>query len=105
VNRIYLPVLSAILAMAKGNAPEAVEALQVTASGEMAMVGDGSAMLGNVHSAYIRGQALLWAGQVQEGIAEFNKIVEHPGIRFTDPIGSLAHTHGHESNHKKIQKH
>ena len=91
VNRIYLPVLSAVLAMAKGNAPEAVEALQFTASGEMAMVGDGSAMLGNVYSPYIRGQALLRAGQVQEGIAEFNKIVEHPGIRFTDPIGSLAH--------------
>jgi tetratricopeptide (TPR) repeat protein len=91
VNRIYLPVLSAVLAMAKGDAPEAVEALQVTAIGEMAMVGDGSAMLGNVHSPYIRGQALLRAGQVQAGIAEFNKIVEHPGIRFTDPIGSLAH--------------
>jgi hypothetical protein len=53
VNRIYLPVLSAVLGMAKGNAPEAVEALQVTASGEMAMVDDGSAMLGNVHSPYI----------------------------------------------------
>ena len=91
VNRIYLPVLSAVHAMAKGNAAEAVEALQVTAGGEMAMVGDGSAMLGNVHSPYIRGQALLRAGQVQEGIAEFNKIVDHPGIRFTDPIGSLAH--------------
>ena len=90
VNRIYLPVLNAILAMAKGNAPEAVEALQVTPSGEMAMVGDGSAMLGNVHSPYIRGKALLRAGQLHEGIAEFNKIVEHPGIRFTDPIGSLA---------------
>ena len=91
VNRIYLPVLSAVLAMAKGNAAEAVETLQVTASGEMALVGDGSAMLGNVYSPYIRGQALLRAGHVQEGIAEFNKIVEHPGIRFTDPIGSLAH--------------
>ena len=91
VNRIYLPVLSAVLAMAKGNAPEAVEALQVTAGNEMAMVGDGSAMLGNVHSPYIRGQALFRTGKVQEGIAEFSRIVDHPGIRFTDPIGSLAH--------------
>jgi eukaryotic-like serine/threonine-protein kinase len=91
VNRIYLPVLSAILAMGKGNAPAAVEDLQVATTGEMAMVGDGSAMLGNVHSPYIRGEALFRAGRVQEGIAEFLKIVDHPGIRFTDPIGSLAY--------------
>src|SRR5215470_2771545 len=52
--------------------------------GEMAMVGDGSAMLGNVHSPYIRGEALFRAGSVKEGIAEFQKIVDHPGIRFTE---------------------
>jgi hypothetical protein len=91
VNRIYLPVLSAVLAMYKGNANEAVEDLQVTTTGEMAMVGDGSAMLGNVHSPYIRGEALFRAGRVKEGIAEFQKILDHPGIRFTDPIGSLAY--------------
>ena len=91
VNRIYLPVLNAVLAMEKGNALEAVEDLQVTTTGEMAMVGDGSAMLGNVHSPYIRGEALFRAGRVKEGLAEFQKIVDHPGIRFTDPIGSLAH--------------
>ena len=91
VNRIYLPVLSAVLSMDKGDAHEAVEDLQVTSIGEMAMVGDGSAMLGNVHSPYIRGEALFRAGSVKEGIAEFQKIVDHPGIRFTDPIGSLAY--------------
>jgi DNA-binding winged helix-turn-helix (wHTH) protein/tetratricopeptide (TPR) repeat protein len=91
VNRVYLPVLSAVLAMDKGNAPEAVEDLQVATTGEMSMPGDGSAMLGNVHSPYIRGEALFRANRVSEGIAEFQKIVDHPGIRFTDPIGSLAH--------------
>ena len=90
VNRIYLPVLGAVQAMDKGDANEAIEDLQVTTAGEMAMVGDGSAMLGNVHSPYIRGEALFRAGKVNEGIAEFQKIVDHPGIRFTDPIGSLA---------------
>jgi DNA-binding winged helix-turn-helix (wHTH) protein/tetratricopeptide (TPR) repeat protein len=91
VNRIYLPVLSAVLALDKGDANEAVEDLQAATTGEMAMVGDGSAMLGNVHSPYIRGEALLRVGRVPAGIAEFQKIVDHPGIRFTDPIGSLAH--------------
>jgi DNA-binding winged helix-turn-helix (wHTH) protein/tetratricopeptide (TPR) repeat protein len=91
VSRIYLPVLSAVLALDKGNAQEAVEDLQVTRIGEMAMVGDGSAMLGNVHSPYIRGEALFRAGRVPEELAEFQKLVDHPGIRFTDPIGSLAY--------------
>jgi tetratricopeptide (TPR) repeat protein len=91
VNRIYLPVLSAVLAMDNGDANEAVEDLQVATTGEMAMTGDGSAMLGNVHSPYIRGEALFRAGRVKDGIAEFQKIVDHPGIRFTDPIGSLAY--------------
>jgi len=86
VNRIYLPVLSAVLAMGKGNAREAVEDLQVTTTGEMAMPGDGSAMLGNVHSPYIRGEVLFRAGRVPEGLSEFQKIVDHPGVRFTDPI-------------------
>jgi hypothetical protein len=90
VNRIYLPVVSAVLATDKGNAPEAVEDLEVTTTGEMAMVGDGAAMMGNVHSPYIRGEALFRTNRVQEGLAEFQKIVDHPGIRFTDPIGSLA---------------
>jgi DNA-binding winged helix-turn-helix (wHTH) protein/tetratricopeptide (TPR) repeat protein len=90
VNRIYLPVLKAVVAIGKGNAPEATEDLQVTTTGEMAMPGDGSAMLGNVHSPYIRGEALFRTNRVQEGLAEFQKIVDHPGIRFTDPIGSLA---------------
>ncbi len=91
VNRIYLPVLSAVLAIYKGDASEAVEDLQATTTGEMAMVGDGSAMLGNVHSPYIRGEALFRAGRVKEGVAEFQRIVDHPGVRFTDPIGSLAY--------------
>jgi tetratricopeptide (TPR) repeat protein len=91
VNRIYRPILSAVLAVYKGDANEAVEDLQVTTTGEMAMVGDGSAVLGNVHSPYIRGEALFRAGRLKEGIAEFQKIVDHPGIRFTDPIGSLAY--------------
>jgi tetratricopeptide (TPR) repeat protein len=91
VNCIYLPVLSAVLAIGKGNASVAVEDLQITTHGEMAMVGDGTAMLGNVHSPYIRGEALFRVGRVPEGLAEFQKLVDHPGIRFTDPIGSLAH--------------
>jgi eukaryotic-like serine/threonine-protein kinase len=90
VNRFYLPVLRAAIAM-KNRAPQtAIDLLQPALPGEMALVGDGSAILGNVHSAYVRGETFLSAGQSSEAIPEFQKLLDHPGIRFNDPLGSLA---------------
>ena len=90
VNRFYLPVLRAVIAM-KNRAPQtAIDLLQVALPGEMALVGDGSAMLGNVHSAYVRGEAFLSAGHASEALSEFQKLLDHSGLRINDPLGSLA---------------
>jgi eukaryotic-like serine/threonine-protein kinase len=90
VNRFYLPVLGAVIAT-KNRAPQtAIDLLQVALPGEMALVGDGSAILGNVHSAYVRGEAFLSAGHASEALSEFQKLLDHPGLRFNDPLGSLA---------------
>jgi len=90
VNRFYLPVLRAVIAM-KNRAPQtAIDLSQPALPGEMALVGDGSAILGNVQSAYVRGEAFLSAGQSSEALSEFQKLLDHPGIRFNDPLGSLA---------------
>jgi tetratricopeptide (TPR) repeat protein len=91
VNRIYLPVLEGLIAMRKNNAHEAADDLHGEIPGELAMVGDGSAMLGNVHSTYVRGEMLLHSGHALEAVAEFQKLLDHPGVRFTDPIGSVAY--------------
>jgi hypothetical protein len=47
--------------------------------------------LGGLHSAYVRGEALLAAHQYAEAAAEFQKILDHRGIVGADPIGVLAH--------------
>jgi len=47
--------------------------------------------LGGLHSAYVRGEALLAAHRHTEAAAEFQKILDHRGIVGADPIGSLAH--------------
>ena len=47
--------------------------------------------LGGLHSAYIRGEALLAAHRYPEAAAEFQKILDHRGIVGADPIGALAH--------------
>jgi DNA-binding winged helix-turn-helix (wHTH) protein/tetratricopeptide (TPR) repeat protein len=90
VNRFYLPVLRAAIAM-KNRAPQtAIDDLQVALSHEMALVGDGSAVLGNVHSAYMRGEAYLAVDRVPEALSEFQKLLDHPGLCFNDPLVTLA---------------
>jgi Tfp pilus assembly protein PilF len=37
------------------------------------------------------GKAYLAARQGADAAAEFQKILEHPGVVFADPIGALAH--------------
>ena len=39
----------------------------------------------------MRGQAHLKAQQGREAAAEFQKVLDHRGIVFADPIGALAH--------------
>ncbi len=47
--------------------------------------------LGGLHSAYVRGEALLAAHRYPEAAGEFQKILDHRGIVGADPIGALAH--------------
>ena len=47
--------------------------------------------LGGLHSAYVRGEALLAVHRYPEAAAEFQKILEHRGLVGADPIGALAH--------------
>ncbi len=47
--------------------------------------------LGGLHSAYVRGEALLAAHQSGEAAVEFQKILDHRGLVGADPIGALAH--------------
>jgi eukaryotic-like serine/threonine-protein kinase len=90
VNRFYLPVLRAVIAM-KDKAPQAaIDALQGALSREMALVGDGPAVLGNVHSPYVRGEALLIVDRAPEALSEFQKLLDHPGLCFNDPLRTLA---------------
>ena len=46
--------------------------------------------LGGLHSAYLRGEALLAAHRYPEAVAEFQKILGHRGVVGADPIGALA---------------
>jgi serine/threonine protein kinase/tetratricopeptide (TPR) repeat protein len=93
VKFTYAPVLHARAALGQGKPADTVERLQVTLPYELAVNGLNYAhfFLGGLHSAYVRGEALIAAHRYAEAAAEFQKIVDHRGIVGLDPIGALAH--------------
>jgi hypothetical protein len=89
VQSLYLPMFhaAAILggASASKEAGKAVEALAAAAPYEM---GEGIYAL---FPAYLRGEAYLAAEQGTAAAAEFQKILDHPGVVGNSLIGALAH--------------
>jgi len=88
----YIPTLRALFALAHQAPLDAVERLQTALPYDFALPGTAFfARFGGVYPAYVRGEAYLAAGQGREAAAEFQKVLDHRGIVFADPIGALAH--------------
>ena len=89
----YVPVLRALSALERGRPTDSVERLHIALPYELAVSGlnFNHFYLGGLHSAYVRGEALLAAHEYAEAAAEFQKILDHRGIVGADPIGALAH--------------
>jgi tetratricopeptide (TPR) repeat protein len=88
----YVPVLRALSALERGKPTDSMERLHIALPYELAVNGLNTLYyLGGLHSAYVRGEALLAAHRYPEAIAEFQKILDHRGIVGADPIGALAH--------------
>ena len=93
VKFTYVPVLRALAALERGKPADSVERLQIALPYELAVNGlnFNHFYLGGLHSAYVRGEALIAAHRYAEAAAEFQKILDHRGIVGADPIGALAH--------------
>jgi eukaryotic-like serine/threonine-protein kinase len=88
----YLPTLHALFALAHQAPLDAIERLQKALPYDFALPGTAFfAKFGGLYPAYVRGQAYLEARQGREAAAEFQKVLDHRGIVFADPIGALAH--------------
>jgi tetratricopeptide (TPR) repeat protein len=83
LHKVGMPSVAAWVAINNKEPEQAVEALAATAAYEL---GVGMAL----QPIYIRGQAFLQAKQGAEAAAEFQKIIEHPGIAAQVPEHSLA---------------
>jgi len=82
----YLPAARAQLALDRQDPSRAIQALQPAAPYEL---GD-MEHFNSGYPVYLRGQAYLAAHQGSEAAAEFQKILDHPGVVLNDPIGALA---------------
>jgi hypothetical protein len=88
----YLPTLRALFELNRGEASQAIESLDISATNELgAPTSSFFGFFGALYPIYVRGQAYLAVHQGANAAAEFQKIVDHRGIVVSDPIGALAH--------------
>jgi serine/threonine protein kinase/tetratricopeptide (TPR) repeat protein len=89
----YLPSLRALDALNDGQAAKAVEMTQAAAPYDLAVPRTAvftNAFFGALYPVYLRGLAYSRMGRHREAAAEFQKILDHPGIVLNDPIGPRA---------------
>jgi eukaryotic-like serine/threonine-protein kinase len=96
VRFYHLPAIHAALALQQSDPKRAIESLGIAASYELAYANYVLPMM----PVYMRGEAYLAAHQGMEAAAEFQKILDHPGLVGkvpmsnlvgNAPIGALAH--------------
>jgi serine/threonine protein kinase len=90
----YLPALRALEALDRGDPAKALAMTQVAAPYEFAVpgtaFGGGASFFGALYPVYVRGLSYSRMGRHREAAAEFQKILDHPGIMLNDPMGAMA---------------
>ncbi len=91
----YVPSLRGLSALSAHDPARAIELLRPAATYEFAQpgisfYGSGGGAFGAMYPTYVRGQAYLALHKPTEAAAEFQKIMDHPGVVLGDPIGALA---------------
>ena len=87
----YVPELRALLAINRNDPSKALELLKVAEPYELGVPRSSfHAIYGVLYPIYVRGEAYLTLHQGTQAAAEFQKILDHPGIVISDPVGALA---------------
>jgi hypothetical protein len=88
---VYLPELRALAAFHGSDPTKALDLLQTATPFELGVPGSWSGFFGNLYPAYLRGEGYLQSHRDSESVTEFQEVLAHPGIVFSDPIGALAY--------------
>ena len=87
----YVPTLRAKLAVSRGSSSPAIDNLRGATPYELGQTTSSIYGWTALYPIYVRGEAYLTAHQGSEAAAEFQKILDHPGMVLNLPIGALAH--------------
>jgi eukaryotic-like serine/threonine-protein kinase len=87
----YLPTIRGKLALNKGDASGAIEALGPAAPYELGATRTTDIDWTAMFPVFVRGEAYQAARQGNNAAAEFQKILDHRGLVLNQPIGALAH--------------
>ena len=88
----YLPTLRARLLLDKSEPQHALEVLENAIPIELgAPRSVAHGFFGALYPIYVRGETYLALRKGEQAATEFRKIIDHPGIVVSDPIGVLAH--------------
>jgi len=90
IQSLWLPALRAQVALNHKNPSEALTQLQSAAAPIEFGATSFAANISCLYPTYIRGEAYLAARQSTEAAAEFQKILDHPGIVWSCWTGALA---------------
>jgi eukaryotic-like serine/threonine-protein kinase len=84
INNFWLPTIDAAIELNRGDAGRALHSLEVSSTYELAPAT-------YLFSVYLRGDAYLKTGQGTDAAAEFQKMLDNPGIVDNFILGALAH--------------
>src|SRR5207302_10522274 len=88
------PAIRALEALDRNDSAKALEMTQAAVPYELAVPGtafySGASFIGALYPVYVRGLAYFRMGRHREAAAEFQKILDHPGITLNDPMGPMA---------------
>jgi outer membrane protein assembly factor BamD (BamD/ComL family) len=87
IQNYCLPTIRAAMKLHENDPAGAVELLRPTVKYDLAY----PSSFNSLYPAYIRGLAYLQLGEGRLAAAEFQKLLDHPGLVGRDVIGALAH--------------
>ena len=85
----WLPTIEAAISLDHNDSAHALELLQAPAPYETG--GPPPFQMSTLYPAFLRGEAYLAAHKGTEAAAQFQKIIDHPGMTLNFPLGALAH--------------
>jgi serine/threonine protein kinase/tetratricopeptide (TPR) repeat protein len=87
----YVPALRALVAVHEGKPSKAIELVTISKTYEFGQTGLSIYYwYGALYPIYVRGLAYRRLHKYREAAAEFQKMLDHPGILLADPIGVAA---------------